>query len=319
MKKTLTVGLSLLVALSLGLAFINCGSSEATCEGGAECCTEVPCPTGQECQSGTCVVVCEGGVECCDAVPCPTGEKCLGGACTDCCVDTEAGKYFVDITGMVVDISTGAGAEGVGVAAISPMEALTSSDPTLYSATTTGAGGAFALACFDVTSIALGAVVITDDPAWDGVDGTLYPTGTGVVGWLENSEKVCTSGAAAMAVPAAMVAAIGQLSDIDPDADGFVMGMVVDANSDKVAGAVIKIQDQSGNWNEPTSVYYPNATFTDLTTGTETSANGMFILPALNFGGITVINAEKTGMTFSSQQAAPKGGFVFFQMIPPAG
>jgi hypothetical protein len=319
MKKTLTVGLSILVALSMGLAFIHCGSSEESCEGGAECCAAKPCATGT-CENGTCVEGCSGNDVCCDAVPCPTGEKCLGGQCTDCCVDTEAGKYFVDISGMVVDISTGAGAEGVGVAAISPMEALTSPTPTLYSATTTSAGGAFALDCFDVTSIALGAVVITDDAAWDGTAGTLYPTGTGVAGWDSNAEKVCTEGAAAMAVPAAIVGLIGQLPDIDPDTTGFVMGLVVDATGAKVDGAVIKIQDASANWVDPVGVYYPNADLSNLTDGTETSVNGMYILPATNFtAGITKITAEKTGSTFSEQQAAPKGGFVYFVMIPPAG
>ena len=289
---------------------------------GRECGDDPIC--GESCGTCTDNSTCSntGGCECdyveCSEACCSNGEKCLGGQCTDCCVDAEAGKWFVDITGEVTDITTGTGAANIGVAAISMWDALVSPTPTLYSPTTTGADGTFYLDCFDVTSVALGAFVITDDSNWDGIAGALYPTGTSVVGWSMNAEKVCTEDAVAFAVPTAMVGMIGQLPDVDPDNNGFVMGMVVDENSDKVAGAVIKIQDASSNWVDPVSVYYPNVPFSDLTTGTETSAIGLFILPASNFSeGIRPINAEKTGMTFSEQQAAPRGGFVFFMIISP--
>ncbi|MBW1811158.1 MAG: hypothetical protein JRJ87_23405 [Deltaproteobacteria bacterium] len=267
-----------------------------------KCCGDDGCGTGATCENN-----------------CPLGTTCNRTTCTcvdGCCPNSPANKFFVDISGQVIDPSTGAGAGNIGAGAISPMEALTLPNPTLYSATTTAADGSFALDCFDVTSIALGAVVLTDDPSWDNTAGALYPTGTGVVGWSSNAEKVCTAGAVAFALSTNLVETIGQLPDVNPDNDGFVMGMVVGPTGRPVGGAVIKIQDPSDDWVDPLSVYYPDVAFQNLSSRMTTSSNGLFILPASNFySGIAVVNAEKTGMTFTDQMAAPKGGFVYFLMI----
>ncbi len=294
MKKVMTLALVMLAALAIGTVFIQCGGSDE------------PCPDK-----------CGAGLECCDACPCETGTCNAAGICTDCCPDAPAGKIHIDIAGKVIDASTGQGA-AVAVAAISPGEALGADNPELLVQTVSAAAGTFALDCFDVTSVALGAVILTDDTGWDGAAGTYFPTGTGVIGWSKNTEKVCVSGAAAMAVPNAIVANLDMLPDIDSATEGFVMGTVVSAAGVPVEGAVIKkTEDKGVTWIDLDKVYYPITGSTDMS-GTATSANGSYVLPALNFVSITTIHAEKDGMTFDDAMVAAKKGFCFFAMIPEA-
>jgi hypothetical protein len=217
------------------------------------------------------------------------------------------------VAGQVRD-TTGTGV-AVALAAIAPMQALAPGDPTKLAETTSDASGVFALDCFDVTNVALGAVVMADDTGWDGGAGSYFPTGTGVIGWSSNSEKVCVDTAAVFVVTTQMVAGFDQLPNIDSASEGFVMGMVVSAAGAPVEGAVIK----KGDGSDVDSVYYPNANFTDLTTGTATANHGIYVLPAANFSaGIASITAQKTGMTFDAMQAAAKPGFCFFAMIQEA-
>jgi hypothetical protein len=294
-----------------------------------KCCGDDGCGTGTDCENNcvsgttcnqtscTCSGGCSGDAVCCDAVPCPSGKKCLDGRCTDCCPNTEADRYYVDIAGQVDNHFSDEGNGNIGVAAISPMEALTLPDPTKHATSNTAANGSFFLDCFYVHNIPLGIVVMTDDSNWDGTAGTLYPTGTAVVGWEENHEKVCTTGAVVFALTTNIVAVIDQQPDIDVYKDGFIMGRVVDAAGQPIAGANIRMKERRGdNWVDPVKVYYPDATFQDLTSATTTTPNGFFILPFLNFVvGAMSVKAEKTGMTFNDQMAAPKGEFVLFLLI----
>lgn len=300
MKKALVLAVAILAALAIGIVFIQCGGDD---------------------NNETCPDKCGAGLECCDACPCTTGTCNADGVCEatgDCCPNAPAGKIEIDIAGTVKDASTNQGAE-VAVAAISPTEALTADQPTLLQKSTSASDGTFSLDCFDVTSVALGAVVLADDNPMDGAAGTYFPTGTGVAGWTTNDEKVCVDSAVAMAVPNTIVAGLDMLPDIDSAADGFVMGVVVSAAGMPVDGAVIKkTEDNGATWVDLDKVYYPSADFQDLTTGTATSANGVYVLPASNFTAITTIHAEKTGMTFDDAMVAAKGGFCFFAMIPEA-
>jgi hypothetical protein len=297
MKKVIMLAVVMLAALAIGIVFIQCGSSDDT-----------KCPDK-----------CGADLECCAACPCATGTCNTDGVCevSDCCPNAAQGKIEIDIAGKVMDASTQQGV-ALAVAAISPTEALTTNTPTLLATAVSGADGMFALDCFDVTNVALGAVILADDNPMDGALGTYFPTGTGVAGWNTNAEKVCVSGAAALAVPNTVVDGLDMLPDIDSAADGFVMGMVVSSAGAPVEGAVIKkTEDNGATWVDLDKVYYPNATFTDMS-GTATSTAGVYVLPASNFTAITTIHAEKTGMTFDDAMVAATGGFCFFAMIPEA-
>lgn len=289
MKKGLYLVLSLLLTLSLGIAVIHCGDdgdNECTCEGGAECCEECPaCATGR-----------------CDF---------SDNTCKDCCADAPAGEYHIWVSGMTIDMTTQQPV-AAAVAAISPMDALTSDDPTKLAEKQTGADGVYKTDCFDVTEVALGVVMMTDDIGWDGNGGTYFPTGSGAKGWDTNAEKFCAEGAKSWLVPNTLVAGLDTDTSVDSAGYGFVMGFVINGTTGgQVEGAVIK----KGDGTDLTEVIYPNATFTAFD-GTATSATGIFILPHPNFAlGITEINAEKAGMTFGAEKAAPKAGFCYFVYI----
>ena len=292
MRKSLYLVLSLLVVFSLGAVFLHCGDDNGNGPG----------PCGE-------------GVECCEEDPtCDTG-RCdfSDNTCKDCCADAPDGEVHIWVSGMTIDMTTQQPA-AAAVAAISPMDALTNENPTKLDEQETGADGLYKTACFDVTEVAIGMVMMTDDIGWDGAAGTYFPTGSGAKAWSKNSEKFCAEEVKTWLVPSALVAGLDAATSVDSAGFGFVMGLVADVSSGSpvpVDGAVIKKSDGT----DLVEVIYPNATFTDFS-GTETSANGMFILPHTNFAaGITEINAEKAGMTFGAEQAAPKAGFCYFVYI----
>jgi len=294
MKKGLYLVLSLLVVFSLGAAFLNCGDDD----------------------NGDCLDQCEEGAECCTACkkPCTDqGLRCdeVNKVCGDCCGDAPDGEYHIWVSGMTIDMTTQQPV-AAAVAAISPMDALTSDDPTKLAENETDATGVYKTDCFDVTEVALGVVMMTDDIGWDGAGGTYFPTGSGAKGWDTNAEKFCAEEAKSWLVPNTLVAGLDAATNVDSAGYGFVMGFVIDGTTGgQVEGAVIK----KGDGSDLVEVIYPNATFTDFS-GTATSATGIFILPHTNFaGGITEVNAEKTGMTFGAEKAAPKAGFCYFVYI----
>jgi hypothetical protein len=318
MRKGLYLVLSLLVVFSLGTVLLHCGDDDPKCESGQECCQDVPeCPEGQVCNfdTNTCDPIC-GTDECCEDLPdCPAGTRCdfANGTCGDCCADAPAGEYHIWVSGMTIDMTTQQPA-AAAVAAISPMDALTNPDPTKLSDQVTGADGLYKTDCINVTEVAIGLVMMTDDIGWDGAAGTYFPTGSGAKGWDNNSEKYCAPDTKTWLVPSALVAGLDAATSVDSAGFGFVMGLVVDVSTGSavpVDGAVLK----KGDGTDLVEVIYPNATLTAFD-GTATSANGMFILPHTNFAlGITEINAEKAGMTFGAEQAAPKAGFCYFVYI----
>jgi hypothetical protein len=286
MRKGLYLVLSLLVALSLGIVFIHCSDDDG-CKCPTEtdeCCTECPCPDGQICENGTCV-------------PDP------------CCPDAPAGEYHVWVSGMTIDMTTQLPA-AAAVAAISPMDALTEENPTKLAEEETGADGAYKTDCFDVTEVALGVVMMTDDIGWDGAAGTYFPTGSGAKGWDTNAEKECAENTKSWLVPTTLVQQLDAATSVDSAGFGFIMGLVVNATTGSpVEGAVLK----KGDGSDLVEVIYPTATGFD---GTATAATGLFVLPHTNFAaGITEIVAEKTGMTFGAEKAAPKEGFCYFVYI----
>jgi len=292
MKKSLFGMLSLALVLVAGLFVLYCGSSSEEkqcpdkCGAGKECCTECPCATGTCNAEGKCETT------------------------TGCCPTAPQGKNYIYVKGNVKDITTGQGAK-VFTAAISPMDALTNPQPTpLKSAVSAETTGAFSLDCFDVTDVVLGMVVLTDDETPDGTGGTYFPTGTGVKGWSTPEEKVCVDNAVVFAVPNAMVTALKQLPSVDPDKNGFIMGMVMNKNNQPVEGAVVK----KAGGADLNTIYYPSADFSKFD-GTSTSANGIFIIPGPYSLADGKLIAEKTGMQFGEAQAASKAGFCYWAMI----
>jgi hypothetical protein len=281
--------LSLVMVFSLGAVLVHCGDDDPV----------------DKC----------GDLECCeDDMACDTGRCDLSdNTCKDCCADAPAGEYHIWVSGMTIDMTTQQPA-AAAAAAISPMDALTNPDPTKLAEVTTGADGLYKTDCFDVTTVALGAVMMTDDIGWDGAAGTYFPTGSGAKGWDNNSEKFCAEEVKTWLVPSALVAGLDAATSVDSAGFGFVMGLVVDVSTGTpvpVDGAVIK----KGDGTDLVEVIYPNATLTDFS-GTATSATGMYILPHTIFAtGITEIVAEKTGLTFGAEQAAPKAGFCYFVYI----
>jgi hypothetical protein len=319
MRKGLYLVLSLLVVFSLGAVCLHCGddNGEPTeCEAGQECCLVDPvCPiAGWTCDTdnNVCVDPCDPD-KCCEEDPtCDTGTRCdfATGDCGDCCADAPAGEYHIWASGMVMDMTTQQGIVAA-LAPISPMDALTNPTPTKLDDLETAADGLFKTACFDVTEVALGLVIMADDAGWDGTGGTYFPTGTPVHGWDSNAEKYCPEQTKVFAVPNTLVAGLDAATNVDSAGFGFVMGFVVDATFTPVDGAVLKKADGT----DLVEVIYPNATMTAFD-GTATSANGIFVLPHTNFAtGITDITAEKTGMTFGEATVAPKAGFCTFSYV----
>ena len=233
---------------------------------------------------------------------------------SSCCPNAPEGAIHISANGQVINLATQQGAQ-VDLTPIEPQAALAPGDPTHLGDTSTDAQGAFNIDCLDVTNIALGLVVLTDDPGFDGGQGDFFPTGTGIKAWKTNEEKTCVEGAMAIALPNTMVAALDQLPNIDSINEGFVMGMVVDDAQAPVEGATITAGDGS---DLSAGAYYPNADFSDLTSGTATSPNGLFLLPAANFPqGVASITANKEGHTFEIAQAAAKPEFCYFSVIQP--
>ncbi len=305
MKKTLRVALSVLVALTIGLAFVHCGDDDP--------------------EEETCPALCGDGLECCDACPneCDTGFICnAAGACEEeeedtCCPDAPDGEIHISVAGKVTDLGTQAGA-ATWIGAIKPTSAILPGDPPILTTTASDADGLFSIDCFDITDVTVGLVLITDDTTPDGAAGDYFPTGTGVMGFAAATDAVCSTTAAAMAVPNTLVAGIEALSagktvPVSAAADGFVLGMVVDATGAQVEGATITLADGTV-FDE---VYYPAADMSNLD-GVATSANGMYVIPGSAVTMMMEIIANKDGMTFGSSTLGAKENFCFFAIVQAA-
>ncbi|RME29726.1 MAG: hypothetical protein D6806_00985 [Deltaproteobacteria bacterium] len=296
MKKAFTLALSMAAAVLMLVLLSYCGSDNdgnsdtcpAKCGEGKQCCADCPCETG------TCNM---------DTGMCETGG--------DCCPDAPSGEVQIDVDGNVIDFTNQQGV-AAWVGAVKPLDAL-SGNPTPIANGTADSSGAFHLDCMNVADSAFGLVVVSDDNPPDQTGGTYYPTGTGVIGWSNPAaEAHCVDGAKVFAVPNTLVAGLEQGLQINPDQDGFVVGLVVDTNGTPVEGAVVK----KATGDALDNVVYPAADFSTFD-GTLTSASGVFILKG-PISSITAITAEKSGMTFDSTQVATSGGFCLVAIIQEA-
>ena len=248
--------------------------------------------------------------------PCQDWQECIDGICapTACCPDAPPGEIWYSISGKILDITTMQGVRA-SICLYSPMDALTGDDPTCIPdqcCWESDEDGNFFIPCQPYPEeVALGCMTMMDDPEWDGNGGRLFPTGSGGCGWDTDNGDPCVYDARHYALPNTLVAALDAETSTDSAGYGFVMGYVVDSSGNPVAGAVIK----KGDGSDLVEVIYPDATFTTFD-GTATAESGFFVLPHTNFaGGITEIVAEKNGMTFGAEKAAPKAGFCYFVYI----
>jgi hypothetical protein len=226
------------------------------------------------------------------------------------CPADDATHIYINVAGQVQHLA-GGDASGLYVAAISPLDALTNPTPTPIGTSTTGTGGVFAMDCINVKNVALGLVILVDDDPEDGVDGTFFPTGTGVKGWDTDVEKVDVLDATPFAVPNTVIAGLEAGTSIDPDAIGVVMGLILDGTAHTpIDEAVVTRADGTD-----APVVYPTADFMGLETDGNTSANGSYVFDIDTALTLSNFTAEATGYTFGEHQAASKAGFCYFMII----
>ena len=223
------------------------------------------------------------------------------------CVD-DATHIYIDVTGTVTALPSGT-VEGLMVAAIAPLDALGNPTPTPLKAGAVAADGTFSLTCINVKDVALGLVILVDDAAGDGIDGTIFPTGTGIKAWMIDAEKVDITDAPVFALTNTLRQGLETMGSFDAVTNGFVMGTVVNGTTGAPLDAAVVKKTPSGTL----TVVYPTADFSGVESDSNTSANGIYVVP----GPLTLstITAEKTDFTFTTGQAATKGGFCYFLIL----
>jgi len=229
----------------------------------------------------------------------------------ECPADDPPTHVYIDISGAVNSLDGISSVDGLYIAGISPMDALTNPVPTPIDRSTglIGADGLFAFTCVDVGEVTLGLVMLTDDDP-GGTDDNFYPTGTGVKSWVNPIDKVNVENAVVFPVPNTLLAGIETLASVDADTNGLAMGVIVDdATGAFIDGAEVVKADATA-----LNVAYPTADFSGLEADGNTSANGVFVIQdALT--GITNITVNATGYTFDDDMAATKAGFIYFLVL----
>jgi hypothetical protein len=288
MKKTFSLVLTMVVALSFGLAIIHCGDDNGE---------EVTCPDN---------------AECCDAIPCAAGQVCTDGVCevSDCC---EGKAYHADIAGTIIAFPPAnppTPLAGMALAPIAAYEALTSPDPTHLTDATSDENGQYQTDCMDLKGVSLGILILSDDPGFDGPGGDYYPTYSGVMAIGGNEDKVCEDNAPTIfGVPNTLITALTQVPDLaNITTDGLGIVLVVDKDQAPVAGAQLKTNAEDGSMVDlpNNAVVYPNADFSAFD-GTETSANGVALIAGPMT--LTYIQPTKEGMTWTADPMAIVAGF----------
>lgn len=201
---------------------------------------------------------------------------------------------------------------GVAYAPIAPLHALYSDTPRkLITGQSDATTGAFESDCFDVESISLGLVILTDDMGFDETDGDYYPTATGILSWDTDEEKTCVDDAVVFAVTTDIIETLETQIGMDMTVDGVAMGLVLDAEGNPVSGATIK-QDNGSDLPE---IYYPNSALNDFS-ATETTSAGLYVIPGPlpEDPDPTVLMPVKEGLTFKAvgYKAGSQKSFCYF-------
>jgi hypothetical protein len=193
------------------------------------------------------------------------------------------------------------------VAALAPLTALSGDIATHVAETSADANGVFSFSCFDVANVSLGLILLADDAGYDGAAGNYFPTISGIAGYTTNDDKVCETGAKAMAINNQVQAGLDQIPGLDKTTVGYIIGSVVDANRAPLAGATVT----KGDGTALDAVLYPSADFSSMA-GTETSATGIYIIPTQL--SLTSLIGVKDGYTWNNTtfKAATVPGAAYF-------
>ncbi len=197
-------------------------------------------------------------------------------------------------------------------ASITVEEALraTTGQPALNTGTV-DASSNFDFPVVDATKVSLALFSRLDDPS--GASDAIMPTGTGLVRGrppADIADKIVYG------MPRSFVRALNDaVTDIDGvlESEGFILGKVVDAQGNPIAGAKLHMFTTGSAHVEQTGVFYVNAitgtTVTAIENGS-TSANGLFIFrPAP--GVIGEFTASRGSDTFDKHLAGANEGTAF--------
>ena len=155
--------------------------------------------------------------------------------------------------------------------------------------------------------VSLGLIGVADDET--DANDVFCDTATGLAGGpiMDNVTDV-NAYAVTQATEAALATNVLGGAAGDLNADGWILGMFVDDAGNPMDG--VALVDLQGNPAQ--GVVYPNADFTGAEQDGNTSPNGVFIVTNVPLGSFT---GEKTGYTFTDQQAATSEGAVFVMFL----
>jgi hypothetical protein len=155
-------------------------------------------------------------------------------------------------------------------------------------------------------NVVLGLIAVADNKTGN---STFINTATGIAAPPFSNNAV--SGASAFAVTAATEGALATLDGKQPGdllTGGFILGMFIDSSGNPIQG--VTLTDTSGT--AISEAFYPTADFSGLTTTGATSANGVFVVSNVSLADYT---GQKTGMTFTDQQAATIANSCFVMFL----
>ncbi len=181
------------------------------------------------------------------------------------------------------------------------------STPSALGSAQVGSDGTWSATGIDVGGVSDALVAVTDAG-----DATFFPTLSGVADYSGGQAKADVTSGKLFALPRTLASYLAsELGKADLLQQGFVMGVVTDGVA-PVAGARLKSAS-----NLTLEVYYPSADLSALSQ-TETSANGLFVIPADPALLFLDLAAEKTGHSFAIALAPLRADTCSFAVILPA-
>ncbi len=165
----------------------------------------------------------------------------------------------------------------------------------------------FAFQQVSTKGVSLGLIGVLDDEAT--TNDVFCDTATGLAGGPITDDVMGVTGyAVTQATEAALATNVLGGAAGDLNADGWILGMFVDDAGNPMDG--VALVDLQGNPAQ--GVVYPNADFSGAEQDGNTSTNGVFIVTNVALGSFT---GEKTGYSFTDQQAATSEGAVFVMFL----
>ena len=230
-----------------------------------------------------------------------TDDSSTGGDDSTAGDDTSGTETGYTISGTAYNLLAGtAAASGLCVAATDPTAAIAGGEIEILASSTVGDAGVYAVT--EIGSVpAVGLLMLVQD--CDDA-GTVMPTATGVAsadlsgfgdGDVMTDRSIYSIDASSQANLQAGLAAAGYTGTLATD--GALVGFVLDASLNPVAGAVISAGSAT--------VYYLNADGSFNTSGTVAETRAMFIIPD---AGVNSYGASADGYTFNTLLAGSQPG-----------